>query len=119
MHFIYPIDFKVNLFFIKSEKLQVILTDFKEISHFSFIINYISFSITLYHTFVVLKAFLKPSNLLSFPVQNNLKSESILSMKAMSPVAPVLLICFQRRDIIKFQDQINPVLEWSYRGFVV
>jgi hypothetical protein len=34
-----------------------------------------------------------------------------LSMKGMSPVAPVLLICFHRLEIMKFQDHKNPAQE--------
>ena len=48
--------------------------------------------------------------------QKDRKSCKILSMNAISPVAPVLDVIFHFREIMKFHDHKNPVSEWSYVG---
>ena len=50
--------------------------------------------------------------------QKDRKSCKILSMNAISPVAPVLDVIFHFREIMKFHDHKNPVSEWSYVGLL-
>ena len=49
-------------------------------------------------------------------LQKDRKSANILSMNAISPVAPVFDVIFHFREIMKFHDQRKPVSEWSYVG---